>query len=314
MRNRRAAMVEIKSVQSIWHARESGLAIPHGTVSDLSVSLSLTYLQIKEKAVELEQLYAENNIPIRTTSDLARLISDAKALSDSWLTGQADRLAMSELFRVALLDRIASAALPLKDVDEPERGNFLAALTSGSLNLLDGKRSSAKDVLWELEFWSTLKRRSFDARLEEPPDVVLHFESSKIGIACKKLYSERHVQNVVSQAVKQIESAFDFGIIAVNIDDLIPANQILRTPTHEAMSQHVNNINIRFLRSHERHFQKYLSPGRVISAFVSTGLIADIYRAGTRFNNVRQSTVWTIPGLAEDKEQALKRFYRRLMG
>jgi hypothetical protein len=305
-------MAETKSVQSIWRTRESGLVVPDGTLSDLSVSSSLTYLQIKEKALELEQLYADSGAALPATSDLARLIADAKELSDSWLIGQVDKLPMTVLFRVGLLDRITSAILPLRAV--AERNSFLDAMASGSLDLLDRKRSRAKDMLWELEFWSTLKRRSFDAVLEEPPDIVVSFEDLKLGIACKKLYSERHVQNVLSQAVAQIESNFDFGIVAVNIDDLLPANQILRTPTQKAMAQHVNGLNNRFLQSHERHFRKYLSSGRLISAFISTGVLVDIYRARTRFNNVRQSTVWTIPGLALDKEHALKRFYGRLMG
>lgn len=305
-------MAEKKSTQRIWQTRESGLVIPQGTVSDLSVSSSQTYLAIKEEAVAVEKLYAASKVPLPPTSDLAKLIVDAKALSDAWLMGRADKLSMTVLFRVGLLDRITAAVLPLRDVLDGSK--FLRALTSGSLDLLDRKRSSAKDALWELELWSILKRRSFDANLEEPPDIVVNFEDLKIGIACKKLYSERHVQNVLSQAVAQIEPTFDFGIVAINIDDLLPPNQILRTSTQESMSRYISGLNARFLQSHERHFRKYLGSGRLISAFVSTSMLADVYRERTRFNNARQSTVWTIPGLSPEKVQALRKFYDRLMG
>ena len=304
-------MAEQKSTQRIWQTRESGLVTPEGTVSDLSVSSSQTYLEIKEEAIAVEDLYAASNVPLSPTSDLAKLIGDAKALSDAWLMGQADKLPMTVLFRVGLLDRITAAVLPLRDVQD--RSKFLNALASGSLDLLDRKRSNAKDVLWELEFWSILKRRSFDAKLEEPPDIVVNFGDLKIGIACKKLYSERHVQNVLSQATAQIKPRFDFGIVAICIDDLLPPNQILRTPTQETMSQYISDLNARFLRSHERHFRKYLGSGRLISAFISTSVLADVYRARTRFNNARQSTAWTIPGLSAEKEQALRKFYDRLM-
>lgn len=304
-------MAHRKSVQQLWHGRESGLVVPQGTVSDLSQSSSQTYLHIKEKALSLEQLYQENNASLPLTSDFARLIADAKTLSDSWLMGQIDRHPMTLLFRAGLLDRIADAVLPLADV--PERTRFLEALVSGSLDLLERKRSTAKNVLWELELWTILKRRSFDATLEEPPDIVVNFAESRIGIACKKLYSEKHVQNVLSQAVAQIESNFDFGIVAVNIDDLVPANQILRTPTQETMFQYISDLNARFLDSHERHFRKYLASGRVISALVSTSALADVYRGGTRFNHARQSTVWTIPGLPVEKDRQLRNFYAVLM-
>ena len=300
-----------KSVQQILRRRESGLVVPDGTVSDLSQSSSQKYLHIKEKALALEQLYAETNVSLTATTDLARLIADAKTLSDSWLTGQVDKYPVTLLFRVALLDRIADAVLPLRDV--PDRKRFLDALTSGSLDLLERIKSNAKDVLWELELWAILKRRSFHAILEEPPDIVVKFGDSRIGIACKKLYSEKHVQNVLSEAVAQIEATSDFGIVAVNIDDLVPPKQILRTPTQETMSQYINNLNARFLGAHERHFRNYLASGRVISVLISTALLADVYRASTRFNNARQSTVWTIPGLPPEKNQQLRNFYDRLM-
>lgn len=305
-------MATRKSTQRIWQTSESGLATPEGLVSDLSVSSSQTYLAIKENAVAVEDLYAANNITLSPASDLAKLISDAKTLSDAWLMGQADKLPMTVLFRVAHLDRIAAAILPLSDVQG--RSKYLNALGSGSLDLLSRKRSNAKDILWELELWSMLKRRSFDADLEDPPDIVVNFQGMKIGIACKKLYSEGHVQNVLSQAVAQIEPRFDFGIAAMCIDDLLPPKEILRAPTQEVMSQEIKKINAQFLQSHERHFRKYLGSGRLISAVISTSVLADTYREKPRFNNARQSTAWTIPGLSTKKELALKKFYSRLMG
>jgi hypothetical protein len=304
-------MAKHKSVQQIWRGSESGLVVPDGTISDFSLSSSQTYLGIKEKAIAIEQLYCENNVPLAGISDLARLSADAKTLSDSWLMGQAEKHPMTLLFRAGLLDRIADAVLPLSDV--PERKGFLETLASGTLDLLKRKRSNAKDVLWELELWAILKRRSFEATLEEPPDVVVKFADSRIGIACKKLYSERHLQNVLSQAVAQIEPTFDFGIVALNIDDLVPANRILRSPTQETMSQYISDLNMRFLGAHERHFRKYLASGRVISVLVSTGVLADVYRARPRFNHARQSSVWTIPGLPPEKNLQLRNFYDLLM-
>jgi len=304
-------MVTKKSVKQIWYARESGLVIPEGTVSDFSQSSSQTYLQIKENALALEQLYADANVPLPPTSDLALLIADAKGLSDSWLTGQIEKLQITQLFRVGHLDRIAQATLLLREV--PDQTKFLTVLASGSLDLLDRKKSSAKNTLWELELWAILKRGSFNATLEEPPDIVVDFEKSRIGIACKKLYSEKHVQNVLSEAVAQIEARFDLGIIAMSLDDLVPPNKILHTPTQETMSQHISELNSRFLGSHERHFRKYLASGRLISALVSTSVLADVYQTRVRFYNARQSTIWTIPGLPPEKDKALRRFYNLLM-
>ncbi len=300
-----------KTFGQIWLKRDSGLVVPEGTVSDLSQTSTETYLQIKEKAIAIERLYKESGVPLKRTSDLARLIGDAKTLSDSWLLGQADRHPQTLLFRVGLLDRIADSVLPLSEI--PARGRFLKALVSDNLDLLSRTKSHAKNVLWELELWSALKRRSLDAVLEEPPDIVVRFDASRIGIPCKKLYSEKHVQNVLSEAVAQIESSFDFGIVALNLDELIPADHIFRTPTLDSMAKHIMDLNHRFLVRHDRHFRKYLASGRVISALVSTSLLADAYRERTRFNNARQSTVWTIPGLPFEKNRQLRNFYNALM-
>lgn len=201
---------------------------------------------------------------------------------------------MELFFRAMHLDRIADAVFPLRSV--PDRTKYLKALTACSLDLFERQLSYAKDTLWELELWSILNHRSFDAALSDPPDIVIASEDSKIGIACKQLYSEKHVQNVLSQGVAQIEASFDFGVIAINIDDLVPPNQILKAPTQEAMTKVISDINDRFLRRHERHFRRYLASGRLLSALVSTSVLADIYRERPRFNNAREATFWTISG------------------
>lgn len=300
-----------RSIEKIWRRLKSGLVVPEGVVSDFSQSSSHSYLHIKEKAIAIEKLYADSNVPLAPTSDLSQLIADAKLLSDSWLMGSAEDYPTTLLFRATLLDRIANPLLLLHDV--PNKAHFLNTIASGDLNLLDRKRSHAKNILWELELWETLKSRSCNAILVEPPDIVVKLEGSTIGIACKKLYSQKHVQNVLSEAVEQIEESFDFGIVAINIDDLLPPNKILRTPTSEDMSKSINNLNTKFLHTHERHFKKYLASGRVISALVSTAVLADVYQAKPRFNHARQSTIWSIPGLAPDKARQLRRFYNQFM-
>jgi hypothetical protein len=304
-------MVIKKKIQQMWHDTESGLVIPIGIASDLFQSNSQTYLAIKSKACAIEELYSDIGLLLPPTCDLACLIADAKTLSDSWLLNRTDEMAMFRLFRAVHLDRIADAILPLRGIQDCVK--YLNALTSGSLDFHEREKSFSKNILWEIELWAVLRRRSFDARLSEPPDIVVEFEDAKIGIACKKFYSEKHVQNILSEAVGQIEESFDYGIVALNLDDLVPANQILRTPNQQTMGEFVNDLNVDFLRRHERHFRKYLSSARLLSALVSTTVLADVFTADTRFNNAKQVTIWTIPGLPPEKEKQLRRFYEKMM-
>lgn len=299
-------------VDQSWHTMPSGVVIPDGFASQYEGSSSASYLQMKEKAVELERLYGEYGIAIPTACVLAKLINSAKSLSDSWLTHKFDGISIETLIRSGQLDRIADAALRLRG--HPRCGEYLRVLCSGNLDPLVRKQSKAKDLLWELELWSMLLGRSLKAELAEP-DVVIGFDGTQIAIACKKIYSERNVEKVLSQAVAQVESGFEFGIVAMNLDDLFPVRSMSRgIPTQAAAGQRVNEFNLQFLRTHERHFRKYLSGGRLISAWIFTGCSADLHAERTRFNTIRQSTIWTIPGLSQEKDIQLRRFYGGVIG
>lgn len=302
-------MARRRSTQQLWRRTESGLILPAGRLTDSDDASSETYLKIKEKAFAVEKLYADSRVPLPHNCDLARLIADAKSLSDLWLMGQ--NIADSLLFNAAHLKRIADAIIPLRSVQT--RARYLTALTSGSLRLRNHGLSPAKDVLWEIELWETLIRHGFNAELAEPPDIVISFEGALVGIACKKFYSEKHVQNVLSRAVAQIESSFSFGIVAANLDDLWNYEDAQIYESIETAGKAIEVFNERFLASHKRHFKKYLAPGRAIATLVSTEVLAEIRHGRACVNNANQMTVWAIPGLAAEKERQLRRFYEQLM-
>lgn len=209
------------------------------------------------------------------------------------------------------LDRIAEAILPLKG--EPEQGQYLKNILSGTLDFFERKRSHAKNIFWELEVWSKLLKKTKQVFLRDPPDVVVNFDDTRIGIACKKIYSERHVQNVLSQAVSQIEEDSKFGIAAINIDDLLPPQAILNLESTHAVTERLHQHNGAFLERHDRHFRKYLAGGRLISAIISSCIISDVPCERPRFKNASQWTVWTIPGLPRDHQGQLDGFYKIVM-
>jgi hypothetical protein len=299
-----------RTKEQLWHSMKSGLVIPAGIASNLSESSSQTYLHIKEKAKDVEQLYHSNNIPLPAGCALARLVNDAKTFSDAWFMDNKAVANWQLLFRVACFDRIADAILPLVTV--PDRAKYLTVLTSGSLDLQQRDQSKAKDILWEIELWSTLRKRGIIATLHEP-DLVVHFKNATIGIACKKVYSENNIAKVLSEGVEQIEATHDFGILAVNIDDLIPADQILNATTQESMGQMIEQMNQTFFNNHIRHFVRYLNPGRVIAALVSTSLLAELSSHKPSLIIGSQITIRAVPGLPMEKSRQLQRFYSQLM-
>ncbi len=209
------------------------------------------------------------------------------------------------------LDRIADTVLLLKN--ESKKSTHLKKLTSGTLDFFERKRSNSKNYFWELEVWAKLRKRKNEVYLIEPPDIVVNYNNSRIGIACKKLYSEKHVQNVLSESVKQIEKEFEFGIVAINLDDLLPPNVVLKMESSEAVCEKLNQINTNFINRHSRHFVKYFSTSRIISVIVSTSTITDIQSERPKFSNTYQWTVWTISGLTTRHKEQLDNFYKTIM-
>jgi hypothetical protein len=290
-----------------WSTLESGLIVPSG----VSVSSSLTYLQIKEQAQKVIAIYGDADIELPPSSSLASLVGNAISTSDLWLMGKHSQISHRMLFAAVQMNRIAGGVLGLRGVEN--RAKYLRHLTDGDLSPFERGRSLSKDILWELELCAMLKDRSMNAVLEEPPDIVVSIDDLKVGIACKKLYSTRNVEKVLSEGVAQIESAFEFGMIALNLDELLPSNALPSAPTRAALSEWLTNTNLAFLRAHERHFRKYLSTGRVLGALVSTGGLADAAQENPRLLTARQFTTWVIPGLSDEKMQLIHRFRDQFM-
>lgn len=300
----------IKKVARNWHQLPSGIWVPDGDHSERTQGESYTFLSIKERAVELEVLAAEAGLKINQACDLAALIQNAKDVSDSWMLGRWGEITMPKLYDSAHFNRIADALLPLSGTPDFER--YLEKLTSSRLDLFARDRSVAKDFLWEAELLSILRRKYIDAEFREP-DIVVNFEDEELGIACKKVHSEKNVEKVFSKGVSQIESGFEYGIVAFNIDDLLPKNYVIKANNQDEAGKLIKQINLKFLHHHERHFRKYLSSGRVISAFVSTSVLVETPEGESKLNNQRQSTLWMIPGLDEKKKAMSTNLYNQVM-
>ncbi len=137
---------------------------------------------------------------------------------------------MELVFKTLHIARISTAIHVLSGEDL--RNKYLKDLLRGTLNFFEREISHAKSILWELEVCAKIRKAIPDTQLAEP-DVVVSLKGQKIAIPCKKIFSEKGVSKVLSNAVSQFENLFDFGIVAINIDDLIPADVLLKASTFE---------------------------------------------------------------------------------
>ncbi len=171
----------------LWRRAASGILVPDGALTDSLSRSKRTFLDIKRRAEEIETLYVDAAIPLPPNSGLGRLIQNAKDLWNRWFANDIASLSHEMFFRGLHLMRIAEAILPLRG--EERRGEYLGRMLLDSLDFFERKPSRAKNFLWELEVWGKLRKRTHDVVLCDPPDVILLSGNTRIGIACKKIYS-----------------------------------------------------------------------------------------------------------------------------
>jgi hypothetical protein len=281
-----------------------------GGTTDRSNRYRYNHDALRNKIELIRHLYKNSNIQLNPTSQLYGLLESAGTLVDEWASGNSETTDMALLFKSLHVERISSAMQVLSSEDLKEK--YLRDLLRGTLNFFEHEPSHAKSILWELEVCAKIRKSIPDTQLAEP-DVVVNLQGQKIAIPCKKIFSEKGVSKVLSNAVSQFKNAFDFGIVALNIDDLIPAGRTLKARTFEELGDILHSMNMIFLAKHERHFEKYLSKSRIIAVIASTSLIADILDESPKFNNVLQWAIWTTSELLPQHAKVVEDFRERMM-
>lgn len=267
------------------------------------------YEAISSHVEGIERIYSKSNI--RITHQLFSLLNDAKDLAAQWAEGNIVETDMNKLFNSLHIERIYDGIKLLDGYDNREK--YLKDLLNGTLDFFLREISHAKSIFWELEVFTKIKKVIPDTHLNEP-DIVVDIGRYSIAIPCKKIFSEKGVPKVLSNAVSQIENQHEFGIVAINVDDLIPESVLLKARTFQEAGNKLHDQNINFLKRHERHFLKYLSASRIVAVIASTSMVTDILDESPKFNNFSQWSIWTIPGLKSDHKKSIDEFRSKVIG
>lgn len=266
---------------------------------------------IRSHIAIIEDLYSRSKIKVHSGHQLSSLLSDAKDVVSEWAKGNISDTDMNKFFSTLHIERIYSGIKLLES--EQNKDKYLKDLLNGSLNFFDRKISHAKSILWELEAFTKISKVIPGTILDEP-DVVVNINQLSIALPCKKIFSESGVPKVLSNAVSQIEKRHEFGIVAMNIDDLIPEGVLLKAKNFQEAGDKLHARNMEFLGRHERHFLKYLSSSRIVAVLASTSLVTDILEEKPKFNNFSQWAIWTIPGLKTEHAMAINEFRIKVIG
>ncbi|MDR7009671.1 hypothetical protein [Paraburkholderia strydomiana] len=111
--------------------------------------------------------------------------------------------------------------------------------------------SQGKDALWELNLLALFRRLGVQAKLLDPPDIVANFGFGEYPIACKKIYSEKGVEAQMRKGAKQLAPYQGGGLVALNIDDLIPEDVLLKTESAATAGGYLDRLNMSFIERHQ---------------------------------------------------------------
>lgn len=289
-----------------WVKRPSGIVTPDGRCKDFLEYSQNSFVEIKQMAIEVDGMFHEAGIVLNPTCSLRQLIEDAKLLADTSVDGSVDSSERSVHMRGCLALRITQAILSLKD--EPNITSHLSRLGSGSLNLFKKGESTVKNFFWEIETFASLKRHGLNPLFEEP-DLSVSIDGVQIGVACKKIYSEKNVGKVLSNAAAQIATRKRPGIVAINLDDLHQLDEPITGSTYGSINQALSDFNVRFIGKHERHLRKYLGSSRITACMISSHHYGDATAEQARLNNYSETTCWAIPNLGGERQRLSDAFY-----
>ncbi len=259
----------------------------------------INYKEIHNQVKYIQKIFNDNNVTINRQSYLFKLLKNT-------LENYSDSNTPFEVFNALYTNRIYSALINLEGLINKEK--YLKDLLNGTLDFMERIQSHSKNILFELEVTGSLHKIFKDTYLDEP-DIVVPFKDGNVGIACKKIISESNFEKQLSKGIKQIkDNNFIFGIIAINIDNLLPEKTILNANTIRDATDILHKENMKFINKYSQKFFKYLKENRIISVLVVSSIIADIKNEKLRFNNISQSTIWTIQELEDEHKKKIDKF------
>ncbi len=254
----------------------------------------------QQHILDIRKMFTEEAITINKSSFLNKLLEDVEKNYSK------ENNSIPIIFNAIHINRIHSALMELNGINN--KHNYLKDLLKGNLDFHENKESHAKNILFELEVAVKLKPLNCNIYLQEP-DIVIETKETKIAIACKKIVSEKNLKKLISKASKQIKKQnLDFAIIAINIDNLLPNNQILKAKNSEEASDILHNSIKIFIEKHHRHLNRKLGVHNVLGIYITASIITDLTDEIPRFNNHSQTVLFTINNPRKEEKQVLDLF------
>lgn len=250
-----------------------------------------TYAQVAERAVRVRSLLESRNIRLNPVSVLGQFMKKAEALSTEWTLGERNPGWQDRLFAALHANRICSAVLGVgSDAGAQEA---LKRVATKDMNLPLHDQSQGKDAFFEIELADYLLRHGVQATLAEP-DILLKLDSLDFPIACKKINSLANLGGQLKKGVHQLRPFGGVGLIALNVDFLVPESRILVKDTaSEANAALIALIN-GFRESNRLVLQEPVAQKACDGILFSVTALTHVEQMRPQVNYYTQTDFWSL--------------------
>lgn len=250
-----------------------------------------TYTEVAEKGDRAKAILGRKSVSLHPSSVLATLMNRTRQLSTEWNSQERSKGWEDRLFSALHANRICDAVIAVEH--DPGAQECLKRIAGSDMNLPLHGQSQGKDALFELELLGYLRRHGLSARLEEP-DIVVDMPWGAYPMACKKINSIKNLEKQVSSACRQLKPFAGAGVIALNIDVLVPENHFLGAPTGNLASARLQHMIEKFRERHGWKLREVMAAARCDGVLFSLTSMADVVQLRPRLNYFTQTDCWTL--------------------
>ena len=267
------------------------LALPPSP-SNNSVPRTITYSvdDVVATICRVEQVLADRGLRVHSGSSLGALLAKVRRLHKKAesLTNEQWRPLFLRANEGAWIARAIEAAL-----DDPNAKEAIHRIVRSQMGLTTRQQSLGKDALWELDLYRRIKLGGTAVRFEEPDLLVsLGADLGDYAVACKKIYSAQVVPERLNEACDQIKEHGRPGIVAFNLDDLLPETDVWVEPDRASLKSRLDAWNSSFISENEKYFETAVKQGDCDGIVVFTSVISDVPDMSPRITISRTSSMW----------------------
>jgi hypothetical protein len=203
----------------------------------IALAPAISFHRLRDDAIWLEALLAENGICFNVGSELAQAIQLAKKLPDLITVPppEFDPRSLAAPLGLIYLSRALQDAQHNVAFADVCRLLPKLALDAGVPAAQDSKQSNERDLVFELEMASILASMGASVKTADEPDVSFVYDNSTWDGSCKLIYSKNAVtlNDRIEEGIAQImRASADYGLVFVGITNRVNHRQFM--PIFEA--------------------------------------------------------------------------------